>query len=458
MPAIESPFSRSWPLPARGPELFGHCVLLRLDPAASVAALQDEEATRSASLISRDWFLGVTLASGGAGLYAPDGRGFLSFKFCLIGTNLPTEYEPGAVPIAPLEPLIAERPAFNFVPALPVEGLYVHTYPCMYAIVSRIHDTPEKPLAMLSPDEHLRLRQYQSRDEYNQGMFEHAKEVAEYEAKQAVMLAVPPDEAPVIPIDAEQRSHPSISSVSGSDCDSEVSDIKYLLTEDMQARLRRVRIFVEVWLDPAFHPGTPTDPAKFKEATAEVEALWEDWKERVQAAGDGPDDTPIDVGLPYDDHAVLPEDAVDSRIEKDNLARQAAPSMPESETAPESPTHWLRPTETTKVFAGPIETRQDDQKAELNGGKILHNGEDAVTAALPTEHPLRMATAGDGPESQLANTSTSVTEPSSRKTGLSGVPKRSLAFLRGSLSNLRTKAEAIRVFSKAAKGQPVASS
>ncbi|EJD39060.1 hypothetical protein AURDEDRAFT_128503 [Auricularia subglabra TFB-10046 SS5] len=352
MPVIESPRCDGWPLPTRGPERFGHCFLFRLDPAASVAALRDAEATRAAALIPRDWFLGVTLADGGTELYASDGMKLVNFKFCLISTALPTDFQQGAVPIAPLEPLVADRPSLDFVPALhSEEGFYVHTCPSRAAVVSRVHDTSEKPLATLSPQQHEYLRECQLRDEYRRGTFLFQKYIAEQEAKRAAKLAASPSEGnPALDTDAQS----SISSASGSYCDSEISDIRYLLTEEMQTRFLQARIFVEVWSDPIFHAGPPTDPAKFEEATAQ------DWKERmlketlakrpqteawlqgVERVGDEEvEDRVQGIGPPLDDDAVLPEDAVDSRLENANIGRRSSQRIRDWDdtvsTTPKSP-------------------------------------------------------------------------------------------------------------------------
>ena len=60
MPNIELPTWHDWPVPPLGPDRYGHFVLLRIDPVASVANLEDEETTRAAALIDTEWMLAIT--------------------------------------------------------------------------------------------------------------------------------------------------------------------------------------------------------------------------------------------------------------------------------------------------------------------------------------------------------------------------------------------------------------
>ena len=58
----ESPSCDDWPSSAPGPVPDGHFVLMKIDPVASVADLEDEETTRSAAaLTGHEWILGIII-------------------------------------------------------------------------------------------------------------------------------------------------------------------------------------------------------------------------------------------------------------------------------------------------------------------------------------------------------------------------------------------------------------
>lgn len=281
---IESPRDNLWPIPEAGPELFGHCLLLRLDTVACVAALEDQDAMCAASLVPREWFLGITLPNNEGRLYDSEGEPFLGFKFCFVRSGLP-ELEHASMPSAPTKCATGRPPSLT-INALPWEDLHVHTHRPMAAVVSRLHYTAGQRVARLDAS--------------------------------TLEKVVHLHRATALPVDwkKDQRLETSASAQENqvdvpNAHNEEDGNSQRALPERVQDRLARLRIFVEVWLDPAAHPGPLADPAKFREATSRVQEIWRDWQARMLTET-GSYDAPIDAvaGAQEPTQIVLAEEGI----------------------------------------------------------------------------------------------------------------------------------------------------
>ncbi|EJD39342.1 hypothetical protein AURDEDRAFT_187377 [Auricularia subglabra TFB-10046 SS5] len=123
------------------PVEFGTLVVVSLDPVASVAALDDEQATAEAAAIVPGKYLALVDLPGEMVYSSVVGGVQLALCFLLAGPGLPSPpYSKAAVPIAPTPPhLDLERPPARASRPLPWADYYFHTLEYLHARVSRIY-------------------------------------------------------------------------------------------------------------------------------------------------------------------------------------------------------------------------------------------------------------------------------------------------------------------------------
>lgn len=320
---LESPVYHDWPIPPLGPERYVHLVWLRLDPLASVSLLDDEIATRAAALLPRDWYLGFILGDARDMQYNPAGQMLLSLDFALLGDG-PSDIEAHSIPIAPTPPYSDECPPVELASSLPWPNLYVYTHVNAGGIVCRIHHGTGRFEPVLPED--VRNRVYRSY---------FADTLTGQNAQTA---ASHPDEVYATDDDSsEGRSN-------GTEGGTNPEDSLEFDTRPIDEKYDRVHANVEVWLDPASYPGPPAHPDTWSATVKRLRGICDEWRERQYTAAktrgspepgawlqgvDAPVQLPHDdhdaaLEPPLDDDAILPEDAVDHRIERGFDARSVS--------------------------------------------------------------------------------------------------------------------------------------
>ncbi|EJD34016.1 acetyl-CoA synthetase-like protein [Auricularia subglabra TFB-10046 SS5] len=164
----------------------------------------------------------------------------------------------------------------------------------------------------------------------------------------------------------------------------------YPFANPVPARFRRARISLEVWFPPAVHAGLPTDPAKFKQATAEVNAyermLKETLAKRPQTGVERVGDEEAE------DHFIATVSQLSSQ--RTCNCENTATKLQEArhETVPTTPTSTLGPV----CASAQLATSQQDQQSD--GGVCIEMEVDedleqalerAVDGDRPSAHPTR---------------------------------------------------------------------
>lgn len=304
--------------------MYGHFVLLRLDPVASVAPLADEESSRAAALLPRDWFLAIVMSNGSAHLFNSKGKAKLNFKFCLVGIGAPKAGE-ASVPIESSKKIDDAHPPIPLTAPLRWQDLYVHTFHCVAAVVSRIHHGTGKFPASLSKEQHHELDTTAIGDGYDAEDIR-ARQLLEASAKRAAQ-----DDSGDVDEDSATDEEDEYDRNSS-------EEEEYHLTDEMRDMFEDLFLHVELWTDPAACPHQPTDPSKLAEHAASIKAIWRTWRTRtareamakhpqtsdwiqaVHSADMDPDEATSprpSVDLPLDDNAIAPDDSVDRRFERE---------------------------------------------------------------------------------------------------------------------------------------------
>ncbi|EJD35512.1 hypothetical protein AURDEDRAFT_175443 [Auricularia subglabra TFB-10046 SS5] len=304
-----------------GPERYSHFVLFRVDPLASVANLGDDDASKAAALLSNDsYYLGIVMTTA-ADRYWADGRPELNFKIYLVGQG-PSSTPGACVPIFPAPQLAEDHPPIQLPTALPWPNLYVRSYDTITAAITCIHDSPNSFPGSLSKPQREELQRLVSVDYFR--------------------LLTSQNEAQAGRKPATPRSSVSAGSRSDHSGSSEDSSSQGVLASEDERSIygKDDHFFLhgEIYVDLSACPRPPDDPSTCSDCVAELERIRSQWlhsaigaaKEKrpqmtsewirgVQAAGSQrPDDS---AGEPVDDDLILPEDAVDERLAKDNAAR-----------------------------------------------------------------------------------------------------------------------------------------
>lgn len=408
MPVVESPFWDSWPgregaLPPKG--VF---VLLKIDPVASVANLDDEEATRAAAALDRhEWALGVVTGTGGGSFIDPMAKAVLSLQIQLIGQGPPDDKPIASIPISPSPQLYDDRSPLELNAPLPWSDLYVHTKYSSSVIISRIHYGATKFETELTNAEREDLFKRAHVDRYN------------WRNLPPVTPADPVDDvvAPTEPSDSSEQT--------GDSDDESSSDEESLYAQEMEdlgTKLLRQRIYGEISLDPSMCPGSLGVPCQLTEPVRRIRELWSAWEERrtTQILAKRPQTTAWAQGVtdaqsfndpgfepdnvrppetPLDDE-IMPEDAIDDRIERDRLARAAKRAAPPSpQTGVDVPMPNVIPSPPLSSTVAPVPGSATSQiEVALSDRTSVDDDKDAP-GALVSRAPERATNVGDA-ESQ----------------------------------------------------------
>lgn len=313
MVVLEAPTWHDWPVAGLGPERYGHVVMFRLDLPACIAALQDEEASRAAALLPQDWFVGIIMATGALDAHNEKDEALLNFRFSLLGQGLP-DPPSASVPIGGSPPINEERPAIPLDPSLPWPGLYVHTFQNAVAVISRIHHGTGHVPPRLNKDEISRLRKIEVSDGYHRVR------------------------------DVDPHAQGDAASGTGSSDDG-ADDLPSDDAQPIFEKLGSLHFYVDLWLDPAAFTGTPASPRAYAETIQALRRIGDEWADRQLCAVRAKRPTltnewrhAVDKAQsdqrpasghysrrsyseqPLSDDAILPEDAVDYRVEQAMLA------------------------------------------------------------------------------------------------------------------------------------------
>lgn len=260
MPIIEAPLWDDWPVAPLGPQRYGYFILFRLDTAASVRQLNDEEASRAASLLPSDWYLGLVLSNGCAQLENADGDEFLNFKFCVLGEGLP-ESAQDSIPIAPAPQVRADRAPIQLDEPLPWSNLYIHTLVNAGGVVTRIHHGTGSCGAVIP-------------EEQQDWVFD--CNFADVVVHQNANIANTGDRPAVLDRavdDDDQRD----SAVLGSHL---IASTVSFDTHSIEETYDMVRVHVEICLDLASCPDRPAVPATWLDTLTRLKQIWIDWHDR----------------------------------------------------------------------------------------------------------------------------------------------------------------------------------
>lgn len=405
MPVVESPSWDSWPGAEGTFAPNGAFVLVKIDPVASVANLEDEETTRAAAALDRhEWVLGVVVGHGGGVFLNPEATPVMSLQFEVFAQGAPKDKAIASIPIAPSPQLYDDRPPIELNKPLPWPDLYAHTNFSSSVIISRIHHGAAKIEASMTKAQYEDLLERAVADRYN-------------------WHSLPPVTVPE-PVEAAVHPAASESSRVGSsevteDSSSDDEDSLFLQErEEIGTKLIRRRIYAEICLDPSMCPGPLGAPVQMEEPVRRIRELWDEWEERRMAellakrpqttawaqlvanARDTSDsESELDIAIPPPmDDGILPEDAIDDRIERDRLARAAnRATIPPPQAGMDAPVPITIPSPPPSGSGAPVlasPTSKDEAASNVDdhapaGEKIARN--------LSVSHsPERVASVADG--------------------------------------------------------------
>ncbi|EJD39375.1 hypothetical protein AURDEDRAFT_146620 [Auricularia subglabra TFB-10046 SS5] len=378
MLAIDHPTANDSPVD------YGTFVVIALDPEASVADLRDEDATRQARLITPTRCLAIANAVGEFVLSPKAGGPVLSRNFQLVGRGLPgAPYSWAATPVSPAAAHPeTQRPAVHPSAPLPWDDCHIYSMAQHTARVSRIYQSP------------------------NSGPFFPLDEYGE------ISLTVEEDRArsdsnSEVSVPSSVSSHGSATGTgNGQNFQSRVSEafdegraMRELLPGLVDLGLPEVNIYVQLWVDinAAGELGQPEDFFQQGRKVKEIEKQWADrvvadirakrpqttaWLEGVTEA-DAPDFSEDNQNALVEDESIMPEDAIEHRIERANpqqaiSSEYPAPtpsySAPGIETAFIPPQPELVATHTPSLSGSSITSRTDasDARSECPADKSVH--------------------------------------------------------------------------------------
>ncbi|KZV94195.1 hypothetical protein EXIGLDRAFT_748761 [Exidia glandulosa HHB12029] len=327
MQVFEAPEQVDWPLTGDRSHLYGQFVLISFDGAASVAPLDDAEATRAALSLPHDKYLALAFDIGEPALENEEGEYKLSLDFWPVGFGLPDGSPAACVPIAPaLFHPNGRKPVEPSAP-LPWSNLYLHTLRTFDALVSRVHTGTNPSQARLAETDQRVLFSHRFAD---------ASALA---AKHPLEIETPTlPEAPQsggVSSGSQTSTHSkrsrSLSPINSSSSDAnQKSTFTRPVDEDLarlNTKLRQRQLYFEVWLDLA----TCGDPELRPPSTAEqlisdLKKIWADWEERAltEVMAKRPQTSawiqgimalPGDENLPYDDVEHASGEGVDVGVE-----------------------------------------------------------------------------------------------------------------------------------------------
>ncbi|KZV88742.1 hypothetical protein EXIGLDRAFT_772410 [Exidia glandulosa HHB12029] len=124
---------------------WGAVILLSLDPVASVAALEDAQASEEAARVPRKTCLAIVDAPIPLSYKMPLRDTPLQLKMFSIGVGRPKDAPDAAVPLHPNSGDAGSRDVLHASSALPISDLFVHTLDPLTTVISRIHLAPQIP-------------------------------------------------------------------------------------------------------------------------------------------------------------------------------------------------------------------------------------------------------------------------------------------------------------------------
>ncbi|EJD39059.1 hypothetical protein AURDEDRAFT_171855 [Auricularia subglabra TFB-10046 SS5] len=306
MTLLVTPIEDDWPVPPLGPQQYGYLVWLRFDHEASDA---------------------------GALQFNAAGDMLLNFAFRLLGEG-PSDVRTHSIPIAPAPQLTEERPPIELTPPLPWSNLYVHSHVMSGGIVSCIHHGTGQFKPVLSEAQ----AKWVFRVVFNDVVTHNNAQATAAAARRAAKV-----EAALAEDNANRQSNQDgVRHDTGSDAQSLELDV-----QSIDDKFQRLRAHVGLWLDPSSsYPGPPASSEAWNTAMDCLKAIWDEWRDRAyddaKTSGTRKADAwvqsvhptsqlPHDkhellLVQPLDDDAVLPEDAVDYRLEQEG-ARGSSPSV-----------------------------------------------------------------------------------------------------------------------------------
>ncbi|EJD44366.1 hypothetical protein AURDEDRAFT_185037 [Auricularia subglabra TFB-10046 SS5] len=116
----------------------GAVAIVSIDPVASVAALEDEQATLEAAALPRGKYMAIADTLSGFDWSKPIYDMPLGLSFFCVGRGLP-EPPSASLALGPDVPLGNDRPPLVVAPPLPWPDCYVYTLHCFYARISRVY-------------------------------------------------------------------------------------------------------------------------------------------------------------------------------------------------------------------------------------------------------------------------------------------------------------------------------
>lgn len=340
MPVVDNPTWRHWPVLAHslahGDQRYGQFVLVRIDTVASVAVLDDAEASRAAALIPHDWFLGIVINPAHLRVRDAEGVSLLDLSIYLVGVG-PPEPAHAAIPIPPAPQLTDGHPPVKLSSdaALPWPNLYAHSFYFLNVVIKRLHDGPDYFPVCLAKEQVHDFRALTIGDQYDRSHAAYAEWVLKNAAARqahAAAASATGDESE----SASDSERPGTGSAGSDD---------FMFSEDAQAvnelYEKAYRFQAELWVGPTAEcPGEPAPPSacraaiirlneivdewydrKIAEAKARRSQVIADWSQSVrEVAGarvERPDAEAVQsVHAAAADESIAPEDAIDSHAER----------------------------------------------------------------------------------------------------------------------------------------------
>ncbi|KZV88508.1 hypothetical protein EXIGLDRAFT_772624 [Exidia glandulosa HHB12029] len=350
-------------------------VVIAIDPVASVALLEDEQATCEAAAMPTTKYLALINKDVGFEMIPEAGMPKLSLQFYFARNGLPDEPNDwAAIPLAPAppHPRTGRAPVTPSYP-LPWSNCHIATLHTLFATVSRIyqHHTPGPSIT--------RPQRRQVADMVN-------RDVKEYKPTETEADAPTPDYEEALALAREYIAQAAAEQPPPDDDDGARGMMDIFPRNDVA----QMKLHVEMWVD-VNSIERPGDPANLKAEIHRLKQIEWDWAKRVVAESlasqtkpetsawlDGISgaeapvyDEETDVLDDMDgDMSIVPEDAIEHRGQHDTAAPpdndtaeldgvSQAPASDRSLARASSPSATSRPTSIPAVPSPPEATKED---------------------------------------------------------------------------------------------------
>ncbi|KZV94196.1 hypothetical protein EXIGLDRAFT_835166 [Exidia glandulosa HHB12029] len=267
--AIDDPPFRLWPELTKAANIrdpYGQFVCLAIDPVASVAVLDDEQARQEAASLPRTRFLALVFSVGDIPRQNAERLYLLNLEFYLIGRGLPDEYPEETVPIFPAKEHPTNRAPLHLTPPLPWADLYVHTRRNFCALVSRIH-----PGSVAYPTNASDVMR---------------RDIMRYTWNDLKRAVVPLQRPRVVPVQVEHDDDVRSQSLGSSGSAISETDSVQKAYRVITEKAALVAKHVEIWMDLSSCPDPDTlgDPVELFSILEQLQGVWERWESRALAA------------------------------------------------------------------------------------------------------------------------------------------------------------------------------